>query len=290
MHNPVREATWAVCIAWKRSRGPRERSQEGAAEAKAKLPTMQLLKAIPFRSCIHILRTSDAMHTRLALSAALMGLMAQVTSATSCTSSNATPLEKYISESGGGGGGGGFDVFLSYDPFAIVSNAVKKRDTPNARLANVANIIPRDAATVECSASEMCFSVQNSPFCLNLVNGDFHDGQGTTGNALTGDYTLGDGRKGNLYNGPYPQPTAAGNTNAKATPAAGSGSGNGSGSEGGGSGAAQTAASNAGAGPGVTSTSVTPAATGAGENAAANGKVGRAVVVGAAGLLGALLL
>ncbi|KAH6854677.1 hypothetical protein B0I37DRAFT_336712 [Chaetomium sp. MPI-CAGE-AT-0009] len=225
------------------------------------------------------------MHTKLALSAALMGFMAQVSTATSCTSSNATPIEKYITESGGGGGGG-FDVFLSYDPFAIVSNAVKKRDTPNARLANVANIIPRDAASVDCSATEMCFSVQNSPFCLDVNNGDFHDGQGTTGNALTGDYTLGDGRKGNLYNGPNPQPTAAGNADAKATPSADSGNGSGSGS--GGSGAAQTAASNAGTGGGATATGVAPAATG--KSAAANGKDVGVAVVGAMGILGALLL
>lgn len=173
----------------------------------------------------------------------------------------------------------------------MVSNAVKKRDTPNARLANVANIIPRDATgAVECSATEMCFSVQNSPFCLDITNGDFHDGQGTTGNALTGDYTLGDGRKGNLYNGPYPQPTAAGNADAKATSTPNSGSGSESGSEGGsgGSGAAQTGGSNAGTGGGATPTGVAPAATGS--NAAANDKVGGVAVVGAMGLLGALLL
>jgi hypothetical protein len=44
-------------------------------------------------------------------------------------------------------------------------DAVKKRTTPDARLANMANIIlPRAVDSVECSATETCLTVQSTPF------------------------------------------------------------------------------------------------------------------------------
>ncbi|KAH6624059.1 hypothetical protein B0J18DRAFT_167048 [Chaetomium sp. MPI-SDFR-AT-0129] len=249
--------------------------------------------------------------------AGMASLMAPMASAsTTCTSSNATPIEKYISDNGGGGsgggggGGGGFDVFLSYDPFAVLSNAVKHKranTTPDARLANVANIIlaPRDdgtGASATCADTEICLSVQTSPFCLDVTNGDFHDGQGTTGNALSGDYTLGDGRKGNLYRGPYPQPTAAGgggSAAAQTTAVSGgddSGDGSGNVSEtavptptptpGTGAGTGGTG----GGGASATQTGVAPAATTTKPNAGVSGQVDRMVMGGAAALLGVLLV
>jgi hypothetical protein len=53
----------------------------------------------------------------------------------------------------------------------------------------------------------MYLSLANTPFCLDILSSDFHDGVGTTANTLTGEYVLADGRKGNMYNGPYPQVT-----------------------------------------------------------------------------------
>ncbi|KAM7203214.1 hypothetical protein V8F20_004156 [Naviculisporaceae sp. PSN 640] len=164
------------------------------------------------------------MRSNVAASAtALLGLLAQVSTAASCTSSNAYPIEDYISSGAGGGGGGGAgaQILLSYDIIDhAVDNAVKKRHpnippnrTPDAKFANVAYAVRRAASTsdgsVTCSTSETCLSVQKAPFCLDMMTGDFHDGTGTTGNALTGDYVLGDGRKGNLYNGPHPVPAGA---------------------------------------------------------------------------------
>lgn len=143
---------------------------------------------------------------------------------------------------------------MSYDIFSnAVSNSVKKRNphilipasrTPDAKLANIALAVRRATGdeSVTCSTSETCLSVQKVPFCLDMVTGAFHDGTGTTGNALTGDYVLGDGRKGNLYNGPHPLPGdaagAAGGAQTTGTSAAGpretgaagsNGDGNGSG-------------------------------------------------------------
>ncbi len=122
-----------------------------------------------------------------------------------CTAKNATPLDAYISASGGSGGG---DYTLRVNPFNPLTYAVKKRHTPDARLANVAlAIAPRSADSVECSSSELCLSLQDAPFCYDMYTSDFHDGTGTTGNLMTGAYTLSDGRKGNLYTGPFPVPT-----------------------------------------------------------------------------------
>ncbi|KAK3313242.1 hypothetical protein B0H66DRAFT_595676 [Apodospora peruviana] len=176
------------------------------------------------------------MHHKIAITAtALLGFFAHVSTAASCTSANAKPVEDYISENGGSGSGA--EIFLSDNPFdKFVSNAVKRRTTPNAQLANIAYAIqPRAADSVTCSATEMCLSVQKTPFCLDMMTGGFHDGTGTTGNALTGDYTLGDGRKGNLYNGPHPLPggaeaptvTTTTGAGSAATPAPGGGNGGG---------------------------------------------------------------
>jgi hypothetical protein len=131
--------------------------------------------------------------------------------------------------------------------------AVKKRSTPNARLANVANALStRSADSVECSATEMCFSLANTPFYLDVTNSDFNDGVGTTGNALTGDYVLADGRKGNQYTGPYPQVTV-GVAEAVTTGAGSAG------------GASETGAAGAGAGTtGSGAAASPPSATGAG--------------------------
>ncbi|KAK4125357.1 hypothetical protein N657DRAFT_633195 [Parathielavia appendiculata] len=235
------------------------------------------------------------MHGRLAISAALVGLLAQV-SATTCTSANATPIEQYIgSGSGGGGGGGNGGFVISQDPFAWVSNAVKKRTTPDARLANVANILlPRATDSVDCSATEACLSISSTPFCLDIISGDFHDGVGTTGNALSGDYTLADGRKGNLYKGPYPQVTV-GAANAATTVA--SSASHASETAGGTSGASETASAGGGAGAtrsgsGVstpTATGVAPAAT-TSKSAAVHGKVAAIGMGGAMLLVGAVLL
>ncbi|KAM7201099.1 hypothetical protein V8F33_003511 [Rhypophila sp. PSN 637] len=179
------------------------------------------------------------MRSNVALSAAaLLGLLAQVSTAASCTSSNAYPIEDYIASTGGGGGGSGgagAEIFLSEDIIGnAVSNSVKKRNpripanrTPDAKLANMVYAIRQrraDDKGVTCSVSETCLSVQKAPFCLDIISGAFHDSTGTTGNALTGDYVLGDGRKGNLYNGPHPLPSGASNAQTTPTPT-GSGGG-----------------------------------------------------------------
>ncbi|KAK3303012.1 uncharacterized protein B0T15DRAFT_504291 [Chaetomium strumarium] len=242
------------------------------------------------------------MRCQLALSGALAGLLAQVATATTCTPDNATPVESLVSSGGGGSGGGGADIFVSYNPFDVISNAVKKRTTPDARLGNMANILVvsrRDSASsVTCAATEMCLSIQKYPFCLDLTNGDFHDGTGITGNALSGDYTLADGRKGNLYNGPYPQPTGAGGASAPATTAAAASAAGGAGSGDGGD-AAESATASPGTGTGAaagaspTSTGNSgPAATGIlpGKNDAAPRAVGVAVFGSAMAVLGAVLL
>ncbi|KAK3364524.1 hypothetical protein B0T25DRAFT_415567, partial [Lasiosphaeria hispida] len=168
--------------------------------------------------------SSSQMYFSVLTSVTVLGFLAQVSTATSCTSSNATPIEQYLGSGSGGGSGSVGSVFLSYDIFDIVSNAVKKRSTPDASLANVGMLLHSRAASPECAASELCLSVQGDPFCLDAITGDFHDGSGTKGNALTGDYTLGDGRKGNLYNGPYPLPEGAGSTAVATTTAATGGS------------------------------------------------------------------
>lgn len=154
----------------------------------------------------------------------------------------------------------------------------------------------------------MCFSLANTPFCLDVTNGDFHDGVGTTGNALTGAYTLADGRKGNLYTGPYPQVTVSGAAAANAggattTSAGGAGAG----------GASQTgapsssSAAETGAGTGTTGSvskagaapSATPTGSGSGsgsvpsptKNAAVgNAQAGRVAAGGVVALLGAVWL
>ncbi|KAK4188072.1 hypothetical protein QBC35DRAFT_550589 [Podospora australis] len=222
------------------------------------------------------------MYSKTVMTAALVGMAAQVATATSCTSSNATPIEQYISQpgtgggsGGGGGGGSGAEIFLSHNPFAVFSNAVKRRGvgpdlTPDAHLANIARAVGLQAraasGTVECTATEMCLSVQKAPFCLDIVNGNFHDGEGTTGNGVSGDYTLGDGRRGNLFKGPYPQPSGASAPGAATT----------GGTNGGGSAPAANTGTGAGASP-------TPT-----KNAAV---VGRGVgMVGAAVVLGGVLL
>ncbi|KAK1756622.1 hypothetical protein QBC47DRAFT_460389 [Echria macrotheca] len=219
------------------------------------------------------------MRFSVANSIAILGLLAETSTATSCTSSNATPVEQYINTSGGGGGGG-VPIMFS-EVYNVLSYAVKKRDTPDARLLNVGYVLNRRASgTVDCSSSEMCFSIQAVPFCLDITTGAFHDGDGTSGNALSGDYTLADGRKGNLYNGPHPLPS--GQASVAATTAAGAGAG--------GSGAtpaatAGSAASAGGAGSTPTETSKPAAAT---NGAASHGRMG--AVLGGALIVGAGLL
>jgi hypothetical protein len=179
------------------------------------------------------------------------------------------------------------------------SNAVKKRETPDARLANLANALsPRALDSVECTATEMCFSLANTPFCLDVTNGDFHDGVGTTGNALTGDYVLADGRKGNLYKGPYPQVTA-GDGEAATTTGAGSAGGAsetgspaaGTGTTGDGAAASTPTATGAGASkPSATGGSATGGSAATPSKNAAAGMAGGVGVGGAMALLGAVLL
>ncbi|KAK3361459.1 hypothetical protein B0T24DRAFT_641652 [Lasiosphaeria ovina] len=234
------------------------------------------------------------MRCSYAVSAAFVGLFVQGSTAASCTPDNATPVEQYISSgSGGGGGGGGPDpgVFLSYDIFQIVSNAVKKRMTPNAQLANIAYIVrPRVSPSLSCTATEMCFSVSKAPFCLDITTGAFRDGAGTTGNALSGDYTLSDGRKGNLYNGPYPLPSGMETAAATTTPAATNGGPTSSPGTG-------SAAANPGSGT-TPAAQGSPTATGGGgpapttTNGAVNGlkAQGGAAVAGVVALVGAVLL
>lgn len=191
------------------------------------------------------------------------------------------------------------------DPFNVLTYAVKKRSTPDAKLANVAIALEaRSAGSVECSATEMCFSLQNTPFCLDVLNGDFHDGVGTSGNALTGDYTLGDGRKGNLYKGPFPQPTGtAAYSLAASTTAAAAGAGKTGAASSGKTAAAdagETEAAGAGSSAaGATGAVNTPAATGAGQSAATttpkNNGSGKGMSAGAAlgglmGVVGAMVL
>ncbi|KAK0725839.1 hypothetical protein B0H67DRAFT_532255 [Lasiosphaeris hirsuta] len=215
---------------------------------------------------------------------AVLGFLAQISTATSCSSSNAIPIEQYLGSSSGGGSGGVGGVFLSYDIFNIVSQAVKKR-TPDASIANVGMLLHSRAVSPECAASELCLSVQGDPFCLDAITGDFHDGSGTKGNAITGDYTLGDGRKGNLYKGPYPLPEGAGSTAATTTAATSRSAVTGTPSAGAGAGTeigvdAATATATASGGAKPTST----------PNGATIGKSGGTVLGGFLAMLGAGLL
>ncbi|KAL8787771.1 MAG: hypothetical protein Q9195_007640 [Heterodermia aff. obscurata] len=67
----------------------------------------------------------------------------------------------------------------------------------------------RKRATLECTSSEYCYSVQGTPVCVNTETADFHFVDGTTGSLNTGDYTLPDGQKGNYNTGPYPTETGS---------------------------------------------------------------------------------
>ncbi|KAK3385734.1 hypothetical protein B0H63DRAFT_523052 [Podospora didyma] len=223
------------------------------------------------------------MHCKVAISAALVAVLAQVSTATTCTSQNATPVEQYINSGSGGGSGGagrGAGALVSYDIFNIVSQAVKKRATPDAKLANVVYALsrrgPNDA--VECSATEMCMSVEKAPFCLDYVTGAFHDGTGTKGNAVSGDYTLADGRKGNLFNGPYPLPSGMSAGAATATPAGGAGGANG-------------VASKTTAAPGTGTAANTSPATPTSSSGTGHGRAqGGAAMGGVLAIVGAVLL
>jgi hypothetical protein len=72
--------------------------------------------------------------------------------------------------------------------------------------------VRRSLKDLSCTATEICVSFQDSPFCLTKRTGDFHDDEGTTGSISTGDYALADGREGNVFSGPTPLP------NKKASP------------------------------------------------------------------------
>ncbi|KAK0710229.1 hypothetical protein B0T26DRAFT_805715 [Lasiosphaeria miniovina] len=299
--------------AW-RGAGATRLTIKALAPAPLPLPTIRtafhhLVNSEPVIAFVCVLR----MRCSYAVSAAFVGLFVQgsvrtqgitflPSSRASCTPDNATPIEQYISSGpGGGGGGGGPDpgVFLSYDIFQIVSNAVKKRMTPNAQLANIAYIVrPRVSPSLSCTATEMCFSVSKAPFCLDITTGAFRDGAGTTGNALSGDYTLSDGRKGNLYNGSYPLPSGMETAAAATTPAATNGGL--TANPGASSATANPGAGSATANPGTGTTPAAqgaPTATGGGPaptttNGAVNGlkAQGGAAVVGVVALIGAVLL
>ncbi|KAK3901550.1 hypothetical protein C8A05DRAFT_34765 [Staphylotrichum tortipilum] len=138
------------------------------------------------------------------LSVALCGLLAQVSTATLCNLSKATPIEDIINsgDGTGGGTGGGAVVHYSVD----IDGLIKRRSNPNAKLAYIARALRArdDDPSVQCTDSEVCASTKDAPFCYDQNTGNFHDIEDTKGNLLTGDYTLADGRKGNLYTGPHP--------------------------------------------------------------------------------------
>lgn len=50
----------------------------------------------------------------------------------------------------------------------MLTNAVKRSETPDARIANVAYVIRARDSAVQCTATEMCLSIQKVPFCLDL--------------------------------------------------------------------------------------------------------------------------
>ena len=78
-----------------------------------------------------------------------------------------------------------------------IDGLIKRRTTPNAKLTHVARAlrVREDDPSVECTASEVCASTQDAPFCYDEDTGNFHDVTDTKGNLLTGDYTLADGRE-----------------------------------------------------------------------------------------------
>lgn len=124
-----------------------------------------------------------------------------------CTPQNATPVEELIESDSGGSGA---DILTKAHD--LIGGGTKRSPKPDSQLEALivrAVLSPR-ATFVKCTATEMCFSLAGAPFCYDVATGDFHDGAGTTGNAISGDYTLADGRMGNLYTGPYPTPTTTG--------------------------------------------------------------------------------
>ncbi|KAK5659500.1 hypothetical protein OQA88_701 [Cercophora sp. LCS_1] len=212
------------------------------------------------------------MRYSLAQAAAFLCLF-QTTTAASCTGDNATPIEQYLGSDGtGGGGAGGVKPGFYTEVYKVLSYAVKRSETPDARLANVAYILQR-GTSVQCTITEMCLSIQKVPFCLDITTGGFHDGDGTTGNALTGDYTLADGRKGNMYNGPHPLPSGSSTEAAATTAAAGAG-------------ATNTPGAGAAAGTSPTGTGNPAVAT---NGASGSDKIGTFAVGGALALAGIML-
>lgn len=105
-----------------------------------------------------------------------------------CNLAKATPIENIIDtgDGTGGGTGGGAVVHFSVD----IDGLIKRRTTPNAKLTHVARAlrVREDDPSVECTASEVCASTQDAPFCYDEDTGNFHDVTDTKGNLLTGDY------------------------------------------------------------------------------------------------------
>lgn len=204
--------------------------------------------------------------------------------AVQCTAQSATPVEQLV---GSGSGGAGAGILTKAG--GLIGAGVKR--SPDAHLAEL--LLPR-AAFVQCDATEMCLSLQGAPFCYDVATGDFHDGQGTVGNAVSGDYTLADGRRGNLYAGPHPTPTNAGP--AAATTTDGDGAASRTGTPGAGTGLGTGARTGAGTGGGrrgsatQTSTTATPSATGNGAAEAAVAGGWPAMFAGVPAVLAAVLL
>lgn len=121
-----------------------------------------------------------------------------------------------------------------------------------------------DICVVGDSTSELCLSLNTSPFCINPSTYNFRAEDGT-GNLESGDYTLDNGTKGNLYTSSSSTDTSPSPSSSGTPGNGGSGSGAGSGSENSGNGAAKTSTpAGATAAGGANSAAPTTAASGSG--------------------------
>ncbi|KFY95354.1 hypothetical protein V498_03394 [Pseudogymnoascus sp. VKM F-4517 (FW-2822)] len=111
-----------------------------------------------------------------------------------CTATNAVPIDLSAGggDGGGGGGGGGSSTCTS-----LCGNDITCLGLCDGSTAAVGAIKGRNLnvrATLSCTSSETCVTVEGLLVCIDTVTGGFHDETGGVGNLITGDYTEGTGQ------------------------------------------------------------------------------------------------